>query len=88
MEKNWMPWGDEGKNINRRERGDRRAFSSKRINAEAIVCIFPPLCVLPYLCGLCFLSPFRNRVLCLAGSSACANKRMNKEEAEIAELLF
>jgi hypothetical protein len=63
-------------------------FSSKRLKAEIIVCIFHPLCVLPDLCGLWFFSPLGNQTLSFSGSSADEDKRMNEEEAESAEILF
>jgi hypothetical protein len=76
------------KNINRRARRDRRAFSSKRLKAEIIVCIFHPLCVFPDLCGLWFLSQLGDQNRSFSGSSAVEDKRMNEEEAESAEILF
>jgi hypothetical protein len=69
--------GDEEKNINRRVRGERRAFSSKRLK-EMIHFKFISASLRPRG-SLQF-------VVLFSGSSADEDKRVTKEEAETAEI--
>ena len=76
------------KELNRRVRRDRRAFSSKRLKHESIYeCfIYSASSRLSALCGSFLLSGNQN--FSFSGSSGEEDKGMNEEEAESAEILF
>jgi hypothetical protein len=93
----------QGKNINRRERRERRANKLECWNNGTMglgIFIFCPsfqYSIIPFFrfsASSRFSAAFgpflflRNQIVCFSGSSAVEDKRMTEEEAESAEVLF
>jgi hypothetical protein len=84
----FAPSGDEEKNINRRARGDRRAFFPKDEKHESFYESFIPSASsrISAVCGSFLL--LGNENLSFSSSSEDQDKRMTEEEAESAEILL